>query len=158
MSQYINPNLKKGLETTHFYPAEGASVYHSLDQSVADSTPITLTWDSEAYDTNDIHSSVTNPSRLTAQTAGKYLVWATVVWEANGSGDRNIEIKKNGQTTSPSVQYFDVSGKATVMSMNISGILDLIVNDYIELEVYQTSGEPLNVLNGVSGFGMQRIG
>lgn len=108
MMQYINPNLKGGLEATNFYQAEGASVYHSLDQSVAHITPTTLTWDSEAYDTNDIHSTVTNPSRLTVRTAGKYLVWATVVWEANGAGDRNIEIKKNGQTTNPSVQYFDV--------------------------------------------------
>ena len=56
----------------------GARVHNSANISVSDSTWTSMTFDSERYDTDSIHSTASNTSRLTCVTAGKYLIIATL--------------------------------------------------------------------------------
>lgn len=142
-----------------FLHAHGARVYHSLDQSIPDTTWQTLVFDSERYDTDVIHDTVTNNSRLTCKTAGKYAISASLLWALNAIGDRSIYIRLNG-----SIRLVNQTIRAPagmLASMSITTIYDLAVNDYVELRVFHTAGNGLSIYewgNYSPEFMMQRVG
>jgi hypothetical protein len=156
-----------GVETGPFITSagggytEGARVYNSSNISVAHAALTALTFDSERYDTDSIHSTVSNTSRLTCQTDGKYLISANIHFASSAAGtSRAIIIELNGSGT---YIAFDsrrpVSGDATRLS--ISTIYDLSAGNYVQLIPYQDSSGSLNVLasgNYSPEFMMQRIG
>jgi hypothetical protein len=49
-------------------------VYHNANQSLTDNTLTLVAFNSERYDTNTMHDTATNNSRITFTTAGLYLV------------------------------------------------------------------------------------
>src|ERR1043165_754736 len=57
-----------------------------------------IPFDSERFDTDNMHSTVTNRSRITFNTAGLYQVTACVEFQANATGERMASILKNGTT------------------------------------------------------------
>src|SRR5262245_40483526 len=63
-----------------------ARAYHSANQSINSGTNTTLNFDSERFDSDTIHDNVTNNSRLTCKTAGKYLICCNVRWASNATG------------------------------------------------------------------------
>ncbi len=138
----------------------GAHVYDSANQTVADSTLVTLTFDMEAFDTDGIHDTVTNSSRLTCKTAGKYLVWFGGGW-SSGDDIRSFDLIKNGASTSDA--NAEVTSKLSTSAQfwtNIFTVLDLAVNDYMEVVVWQTSGGSLSIIANTdksARFGMQLI-
>jgi hypothetical protein len=129
----------------------GCSVYKSAAQSIANTTSTTLTFDSEAFDTDAFHSNVTNNSRITipAGKAGKYLVSALIVFATNATGIRGVSLMKNGATIANLVQ--GPSGATNSTYSNGSAVFDLAVADYLEIQVYQSSGGNLNVGSGSDG-------
>jgi hypothetical protein len=138
---------------------EGARVYNSLFQTIATATWTAITFDSERYDTDSIHSTVSNTSRLTCQTDGKYIISGNVAWVAQATGDRRLEIYLNGSTTIAREGGNVPGGSAFVQS--ITTIYNLSATDYVELRVLQTTGGNLNVLaigNYSPEFSIQRIG
>lgn len=113
-------------------------VYHSVDQAIPNNTYTTLTFDSEVYDTDGMHDPAVNPSRLTIQTAGKYMIWATGAWEAHGTGDRLVQIRSNGTRLEALNQV-----RSAAMGNTINGAIQVValdVGDYLEAEVRQTRG------------------
>ncbi|MBA7685925.1 hypothetical protein ES703_94356 [subsurface metagenome] len=142
-----------------FLHAHGARVYHSLDQSIPNLSWYTLAFDSERYDTDDIHDTVTNNSRLTCKTAGKYVISGSILWSLNATGDRSIHIRLNGSIRLACQTIRAPAGD--MANMSIATIYDLAVNDYVELRVYHTAGNGLTVYewgNYSPEFMMQRIG
>jgi hypothetical protein len=121
----------------------GARAYHDAAQAITDSTQTALSLNSERWDTDTIHDTVTNNSRLTAKTAGYYQIEGNIRWAANNSGRREIYITLNGSTELASVDEWTAS--AQTMDMNVSTTYSLSVNDYVELEVWQNTGGDLNV-------------
>lgn len=122
-------------------------VYHNAAQSVASSVGTNLAFNSERFDTNAMHDNVTNNTRLTAKTAGKYLVVGSVYWENNSIGIRGLSIVKNGaiiiaQAMQPAIDAY--------CSQTISTIINMSVNDYVELQAFQNSGISLNVTSTAS--------
>jgi hypothetical protein len=137
----------------------GARVYNSADETVPNAIPTRLTFDSERYDNGGLHSTVTNPSRLTAQKAGKYNISGHVQFLSNASGYRWVEIFLNGTTVIARQAGPALSGPATDLS--VSTTYHLAVNDYVELWVYQNSGGNLDVVAVSAGspeFAMQWVG
>jgi hypothetical protein len=104
-----------------------------------------LTFDSERFDTDTIHSTTTNTGRLTCHTAGKYVVIGNITFAGNATGQRTCVIVLNGTTT---IAQWNVNavGGGLGGDMNVSAIWAFAVNDYVELHVIQTSGGALNVL------------
>lgn len=140
---------------------QGVRAYHSADQSLASGSLTTLAFDSEYYDTDTIHDTVTDNSRLTCKTAGVYLVVAHVNFAdaVGGAGYRQLAIRLNGATYIGNAQYFQ-SGN-TGMNIGVATIAQLVVNDYIELQAAQTQGASLAVKANAQWspeFMMQRIG
>jgi len=138
---------------------EGARVYHSTTQEIANIDLATLAFDSERYDTDTIHDTTTNNSRLTCKTAGKYIISAAIGFFHNATGVRRVEIYHSSGV---------ILGKQDVHSLSdmdhyctVTAIWDLAVNEYVEVRVYQSSGGALNVLKSShysAEFMMQRIG
>lgn len=120
------------------------SAFATAPQSVADNTATALTANDENRDTDAMHSTVTNTSRVTANTAGLYTVNVAVLFAANATGRRAVDLRVNGTTT------LNIDGRMTVTtgnSMAVTGqrLLALEVGDYVECMVLQTSGGALNV-------------
>lgn len=132
----------------HAMPADptadiSARAHHNASQSIADSTDTALALNSERWDTDTIHDNSTNNPRLTAKTAGKYIVSGSAVFASNATGRRQIFLKKNGSTTYSYIEWD--TNQNSVTSMTITTIIDLAVNDYVELMVRQSSGGGLNI-------------
>lgn len=138
----------------------GARVTHDTTQSVANTGFTTLAFNTEKFDTDTIHDTSTNNSRLTCKTTGKYLISANITFAANATGYRQLVFLLNGTTYIASViNQAPTTGGATG-SMLISTIYSLTANDYVEVQAAQSSGGALNVLSGseyTPEFMMQKI-
>jgi hypothetical protein len=126
--------------------------YQSAAQSVANSTLVAIGMDSSVVDSYGGHSNVTNNSRYTAVVAGYYFVIAQVGYAANASGNRLIEMHKNGGSTLNLGQGVGLAPTTSNNSANqVSALVQLNVGDYIEAYTYQTSGGALNTVPAQSG-------
>ena len=136
-----------------------ARVYNSAAISINNNTVTSLTFDSERFDTDTIHSTSSNTSRLTATTAGKYDIAGTASFVSNATGRRALLIRYNG-TTVIAQQEWDTSQNG-ITYMTISTLYDMAVDDYVEMLVFQDSGGSLNI-NALSNhspeFMMARVG
>jgi hypothetical protein len=135
--------IENGIYDAHFQPT--AYAYHSANQSISNATWTTVALDSERYDSDTIHDLVTNNSRLTCKTAGKYMLVFQGLLAANATGYRFARFLLNGVT--PIVEDGVPSLGASHASRLLCSVQwDLAVNDYIEAQVFQDSGGALNLL------------
>lgn len=134
--------------------------YHNAAQAVTTATFTVLALNSERYDTDGIHDTVTNNSRLTCKTAGKYIITGNVEFAANATGFRIVQIYLNGATTiAYQIELNPTAGG--LIEMTISTLYSLALNDFVELRVYQNSGGNLNVTSAANyspEFAMSRVG
>jgi len=138
---------------------EGARVYSNVDQTIPKNTWATLALNAERYDNDAIHDPVTNNSRLTCKTAGKYVISAMVAFESGPTGTRWVVIKLNGTTAIASqVQRAAAVGRPYP---NVTTQYHLAVNDYVEIIVRHddiVDRDVEYVFNESPEFAMQRIG
>jgi hypothetical protein len=109
-----------------------------------------------SFDTNDfnvgysgnIHNTATQPTRFVAPVDGTYEFKATVQWEANATGYRNLTVVKNGAAAVPGglSQVVPVTGAETIVSVAVDVVL--AKDDYLTVQVLQNSGGNLNVAAG----------
>jgi len=122
------------------YPC--AKVFNSTQQSIANITATIINFNSELFDTDAIHDTVTNNSRLTIKTAGVYIVSASIGWDLGTAGARKIDILLNGVSNIASItQQTDSNGYP---SQNIVTLYKFNINDYVTLSVQQWQGSSLN--------------
>ena len=134
--------IGSGAGTAAWGTPDGARVYNSANQSIADKTTTALTFDSERYDNGGLHSTTSNTSRLTAQKAGKYYIWANVQLAANATGLRTLTLRRNGTTGIANLQRQGLSSPP--FTETISTIAHLAAADYVEVTLYQDSGVSLS--------------
>jgi hypothetical protein len=137
----------------------GCRVYNSGAITIANNTTTALTFDTERYDTDAMHSTSSNTSRITATTAGKYMIGGCVRFVSNSTGARYLFVVLNGTTN---IVASSMAADANhYPDLNVSTVYDLAANDYIELAVNQSSGGNLDVsVNGNTSpeFWAQQIG
>ena len=134
----------------------GARVYKTVGQNTSNDTVTTVTWNAESYDTDNIHDNSTNNERLTCRTAGKYMVFARVVFAADAVGGRGIRLKINNANQ---FDFIQGPGSAHLSSgIHYSEIRELSVNDYLEIQCFQSYGSTLSIKGDeFSVFGIQKI-
>lgn len=121
------------------------SIFESTAQSVADNTSTALTSNEENFDNDAMHSNVTNTSRITCNTAGRYQLIGTVVFAANATGIRQVTFRLDGTTTLvPNVQVQAVSSGGSSTAITLVGNVTLTAGQYVECMARQTSGGALN--------------
>lgn len=122
--------------------APQARVYNSANISIPNASTIALTFNSERWDTQGIHSTISNTSRLTCVTAGLYAIDANISWAGSGAGIRETWISLNGITA---IAYETDAPPASTFNQSVATQYRLAAGDYIELLVWQTSGGALNI-------------
>jgi hypothetical protein len=141
---------------------QGARVHNAADITVSNSSNQYLTFDSELFDTDTIHDVGSNTGRLTAKTAGKYIIGFHGVFAAHATGYREATLQVNHTTAIADVVLYP--GGANQVRLNLTTVYDLAQNDYVEVYVYQNSGGNLTLYgnnttpNYSPHFWMQRIG
>lgn len=126
----------------------GAKAYHSTTQSIPNNTMTAASLDSEDYDSDTIHDLVTNNSRFTvpAGKGGKWRFGSHVMFPANTTGVRVLQLRKNGTDTVRGSRLSEEGDTGTTHSLGHGGIdVELAAGDYIELMVFQNSGGALDI-------------
>ena len=124
----------------NFESGLGARVFNSVAVPIANGVTTVLTFDSERFDTDNIHSTVFNTGRLTANTAGLYSIYGNVEWAANPVNAR-LQIELNAAATGIGLTQLVADYRA----MNVSTAYQLAINDFVQLSVFQLSGVPINI-------------
>ena len=136
-----------------------AKVYNSVSESVPTNTQYFLSFDTELYDTCNIHNPDDN-TKLTAPVDGIYDIKGNVRFDSDTNGFRVVAIwwqgwlhiaAESAQMRSPDGNYY----------VSISTDYPLRAGEYVNLEVYQTSGHNLDIVkngNWSPSFSMHKIG
>lgn len=122
------------------YVVPACRVYNNTSISIPSATPTTLPFNSERFDTDNIHDIATNNSRLTCKTVGKYLISANAVIPAISAATQ-LRIMLNGVKR---IAMLNMSSP-TAPTLSVSTIYELNVNDYVEVVVYHDKGISLDV-------------
>ena len=143
----------------------GAVVFNTTEQSIADNTSTTVAFNSERVDTNSFHDNATNNSRITIPVgyAGKYYIWCNLEYAANSTGTRKVNLLINGSYPgATSINKIQNASSAGESQNEFFFFRDLVVSDFVTLQVRQTSGGNLDLGGSVSGytiqFGVQYLG
>ena len=122
----------------------GCRLTKSAVQSLDNATSTAITWNTEDFDTDGFHSTVSNTSRITIPTGkdGKYLITSLIGFDENSTGTRQVLLYKNGANALHVAQFKPADN--TESQLTFSTIQSLVATDYIELYAYQSSGGSLN--------------
>lgn len=138
-----------------------ARVFHSAAQTVASATNKTLAFNSERFDTDTIHDTVTNNSRLTATTAGVYVITASVRWAQQANTARAILFVVLNGTTTIATQAESMGDAEFDVDQSVTTVYKLAATDYVEAIVHTTdsSGGTIETLGNLSPeFSMTWVG
>jgi hypothetical protein len=120
------------------------SVFHSIAELIPTATAYKMAANSENFDSDAMHSTVTNNSRITIQTAGRYQLTATVTPAASAAGTyRSAHFIVNNTTTYLGFTG-DIGGGALDDTISIVRNVTLAASDYVEVMVQQDTGGNLN--------------
>ena len=115
-------------------------VYNSISQNITDNTELALTFDSERFDTDNMHSTSSNTSRITFNTAGVYIVTFTCELPADTTYQRvYAHIKLNGATSLAVSDSYAMtsSGYGAAVFVNVTTIYKFAATNYVQALVFQ---------------------
>ena len=136
----------------------GVKAVHGADQDTTSGSEAAVTFTAtDEWDTDTMHSTSSNPSRITFNTAGKYFIQGHVQIVGNTSGRRHLAIRLNGGNRNVVTQ--SSPSLADQWGHQVSVTLDVSANDYVELMFLQTSGSTLAIQynNGSPWFTAHKI-
>jgi len=97
-----------------------------------------IPFDTELFDTNELHSASANTTRITIQKAGKYLVLANCQYTIAGAHWGALSLKRNGGSyISRTLQF---SNGATNLIPSVAGLFAFSQGDYVEAYVQSGNG------------------
>ena len=137
----------------------GVAVKKTGAQSIANATFTAATWNSEDFDTDAYHDNSTNNTRITIPSgkSGYFLLSGTLNFDANATGNRGCELRKNGSGVNY-VYFLAPTTAANEPAIPFSFVVNLSASDYLELFVYQTSGGSLNMNSASSKWQVSFLG
>lgn len=112
-------------------------------QSITNATNTAINCTTEDFDTDTMHDNTTNNTRVTATTAGKYVLTAAVEFTSNATGTRGLHLRLNGTTFIALNTANAVNGVETYLTTTTE--YSLSATDYVEAVVYQSSGGALTI-------------
>lgn len=130
-----------------------ARLRQTVAQTLTTATFTAINFDTEDVDYDAAHSTVTNTSRYTAQTAGYYLVSGIAGFVGNATGARYTAIYVNGSPINGTEQGFTTVPNADTLQIPTPGTLVYLnAGDYVQLVAYQSSGGNLNTHVAAAAF------
>jgi hypothetical protein len=125
---------------------QGRSIIATLStaQSIANNTPTTAAINAQF--TNTMAATIVSNSIIIPETTTKIVVTANASWDISATGTRTIAIFKNGAAITGGGSSIVNSAGYTIQNIT-SAMLQVVTGDAISLQVTQTSGGALNLLN-----------
>ena len=120
-------------------------VYNSANISIPNNSTTALTFNSERWDTDAMHSAVTNTGRLTAPIDGIYSIYGCVSWAGNATGVRSVTVRLNGSTLLAVSTISNVGASDNPRNI-VYTEYTLTAGDYVELTGYQNRGGALDIV------------
>lgn len=109
-------------------------------QSIPNSVQTAVAFDEERSDTDGMHSTVTNNSRITINTAGFYIVGFNGTMASTSLYTRVFAaLRINGTTEIARGPNVDTTAAAQEPHFAVTTMREFSVGDYIEVLVFQTS-------------------
>lgn len=119
----------------------GCSLYQTTGTVLTISTWVTLLFDTELYDDDGWHSTVTNTGRITTNFTGRINLIGTVNYGAAASAIYALRLLKNGTT----FRYGDIGnavGGLGNMIKQVTADVNCAPGDYFELQAYTNNASP----------------
>jgi len=139
----FNTHIRDNSQFLHQPPC--CRVYNSAAFSHTSSGNfLAVTYNSERKDTDTMHSTSSNTSRLTATTVGFYAAGGTCEFAANSTGIRSVAVRVNGTTYVGGVNR-TTAAAGNVEQLECTTAYQLAATDYFEVMAYQSSGGTLSV-------------
>lgn len=116
-------------------------------QSINNNVATAMTFTTEETDIGDMHSNVSNTSRITVPVggAGLFFVSAQVSFTPNNTGYRLLALYKNGTPIQGAESTQQQVTNQSRMSLSVATLITLADGDYLEAFVTQTSGGALTI-------------
>lgn len=115
-------------------------VYRASSQAINSGALTAVTFDTERYDTDTMHSTSVNTSRVTFTTAGLYEVGANLSWQADTDYTRRIAyLQVNAAAIIARISDESTHSLANAEEWNLKTTWKMAAADYVELVVYQTN-------------------
>lgn len=99
----------------------------------------------ELADAESWRDPTTSPTRITPTTAGRYWAYYEAEWASNTTGNRIIQIARNGVTTNRVRQLVTTGGESVGSAQLVSEYTMNGSSDYITFTAFQNSGGALNI-------------
>lgn len=112
-------------------------VYHSATQSLADNAFTALVFNSEAYDTDGMHSTSVATGRITFNTAGLYLVTFHGTLDVGTYNHAEVNLRLNGATTIATGDNMDNATTTFGKTVGFSTVYKFAAAQYVELRIFQ---------------------
>jgi hypothetical protein len=134
-------------------------VYAGAGISCANQTWTLVTFDTESWDTDSMHSTVTDTSRVTINTSGQYLVTFYARFLSNATGYRQLNFRKNSTgnsglgSTMSTIAAPAVNGSMTFLTRTFE--LNCTAGEHYELFAWQSSTAALSLDTGQRVTGME---
>lgn len=140
-------------DLNYFNDPPRVKVYRNADYGINDATSTMVAWNAEEWDTDTMHSTSVNTTRLTATTAGRYHVQGRIVFAGNATATvgRRVKLWLNGNAGTLCDADIDPAPSGAYSRTFVSTTVQMAAGDYVELEVYQDSGGSLNVIGAALG-------
>lgn len=125
----------------------GAEIDASSPQSIANTTDTVALLPNVVKDPYGFVGPHANALTVPPGIAGWYTITATVRWASNNTGERDIWLLKNGAFTPGPIGTSAINNGSGTPSEQAVYSTYLNVGDYIQIDVFQTSGGALNLLS-----------
>lgn len=143
----LNGHVRDNL--SFLYNRATVSADRNASTTLSNDTWTTITFGNEDWDTNGLHSTVTNTGRLTIPSGfdGIWLFTMMLDFDTNTSGSRGVRLVTNGSTLNYGPM---VPAATTTLRTRVSHtlMLDASAGDYFTVEGYQNRGGTLDVVAG----------
>lgn len=140
--QQLAEKVESILDTTR----PRVALYTTTPAAITTTTTTTFSWDSVSTNVGPMYAAG-SPTRITATKAGLYLVVSQMEWPNNATGIRRSQFRVNG-TTFLGASDPNAAAAGSVTQVNVTTLWQAALNDYLEVQVFQTSGGNLTPVAG----------
>ena len=132
------------LTATNLTQSPYARIYNDANISIPAYTWITITFNSELWDTNNFHSTESNTSRMIAPVTGTYLITFNGRFASSSSGERFVYLRMNANGAiagGTGIAYTSTATRVGGYQTGVSAtaLYFLTAEDYVEAFVMQSS-------------------
>lgn len=124
-------------------------------------TAALMLFDTELYDTDTMHSTVSNTGRITSNATGLYRISGCIGFASNATGYRQVNVRKNAAGSAAggtSICVARIAATPTLAAQVMFSVdVQLTATDYVEVFATNSSGGALDSVAGQANTYMSAI-